>query len=127
MRNACSERKPRSLTAVRTLSLSWAEGYRKFREITVFDMKNHLSWWYRSGATRTRNRPSRNNFKTKKLVQQHTTKWPQPFMFQYPQPRSSLPTVPPYWRVFNGLALLIESTLVSSCPKLSKLVLNLSM
>ena len=49
-RNACSERKPRSLTARRTLFRSSAEGYRKLREITVLAMKNHLSWvvpkWY---------------------------------------------------------------------------------
>src|SRR5882762_7074872 len=49
-RNACPERKPRSLTARRTLSRSSAEGYRKLREITVLAMKNHLSWvvpkWY---------------------------------------------------------------------------------
>src|SRR6266568_4552381 len=49
-RNACSERKPRSLTARRTLFRSSAEGYRKLREITVLAMKNHLSCvvpkWY---------------------------------------------------------------------------------
>src|SRR6266404_4449843 len=50
IRNACSERKPRSLTARRTLFRSSGEGYRKLREITVLAMKNHLSCvvpkWY---------------------------------------------------------------------------------
>src|SRR5258708_1037789 len=36
MRNACSERKPRSLTAARTCSRISAEGYRKFREMALF-------------------------------------------------------------------------------------------
>src|SRR5713226_7775019 len=43
MRNACSERKPRSLTAMRTFSRSSAEVYRKLREIAFLAMKNHLA------------------------------------------------------------------------------------
>src|SRR6266851_2145932 len=36
------------------------------------------------GAVASSRRPSPNNLKAKKLLQQRTTKWPHSFMFQYP-------------------------------------------
>src|SRR5256886_17710260 len=51
MRNACSERKPRSLTAARTWSRSSAEGYRKLREKPFFSTKHPFQERYRSGTT----------------------------------------------------------------------------
>src|SRR5713226_753978 len=83
MRNACSDRKPRSLTATRTFSRRSAEGYRKLREISFLAMILYLSERYRSGATMCPRRPSAKSLKDKQLAQTNTAKWPQPFMFQY--------------------------------------------
>src|SRR6266851_52188 len=83
MRNACSDRKPRSLTATRTFSRRSAEGYRKLREISFLAMILYLSERYRSGATMCPRRPSPKSLKDKQLAQTNTAKWPQPFMFQY--------------------------------------------
>src|SRR6267143_3371875 len=46
MRNACSERKPRFLTAARTFSRSSPEGYREVRQIVVFPIKGAFQEWY---------------------------------------------------------------------------------
>ena len=49
-RNACSERKPRSLTAARTWSRRSAEGYRKLRG-KLFSLINCLLFsWYHGGC-----------------------------------------------------------------------------
>src|SRR5437870_13061910 len=84
MRNACSERKPRSLTAARTCSRSSAEGYRKLREKPFLSTKHPFQARYRSGTTVCSEWYQAKRKKCKQLSQEPATKWPQPFMFQYP-------------------------------------------
>src|SRR6266566_6200731 len=84
MRNACSERKPRSLTAARTWSLNSAEGYRKLREKPFFSTKHPFQERYRGGTTLCSKWYQAKRKKCKQLSRESATEWPQPFMFQYP-------------------------------------------
>src|SRR5437016_6145286 len=84
MRNACSERKPRPLTAARTWSRSSAEGYRKLREKPFLATKHPSQERYHSGTTFCSKRYQAKRKKCKQLSRESATKWPQPFMFQYP-------------------------------------------
>src|SRR5882762_11804468 len=83
MRNACSERKPRSLTAARTCSRSSAEGYRKLREKPFLSTKHPFQERYRSSTTFCSKWYQAKRKKCKQLSRESATKWPQPFMFQY--------------------------------------------
>src|SRR5947209_3830379 len=47
--------------------------------------------WCQSGATVCCIRPSSMNVNSKQLTQNRTTKWPQPFMFQYQRPTTTNP------------------------------------
>ena len=100
--------------------------------------------WYRSDTTIIWNRPSPNNLKAKKLVQQRTTKWPHSFMFQYPPShlntrRSSClqlsPTVSSYRFLWPSVAFVASCGLLRlfvassrtiaifrECPRLSQSV-----
>ena len=84
MRNACSERKPRSLSAARTWSRSSAEGYRKLREKPFFSTKHPFQARYRTGTAFCSKWYQAKHKKCKQLSRESATKWPQPFMFQYP-------------------------------------------
>src|SRR5438046_4965562 len=83
MRNACSERKPRSLTAARTCSRSSAEGYRKLREKPFLSTKHPFQERYHGGTTFCSKWCQAKPRKWKCLSRKNATKWPQPFMFQY--------------------------------------------
>src|SRR2546430_17033943 len=76
MRNACSERKPRSLTAARTCSRSSADGYRKLREKPFLSTKHPSQKRYHSGTTFCSKWHQAKRRKCKQLSRQSATKWP---------------------------------------------------
>src|SRR5947207_14600905 len=122
MRNACSDRKPRSLTAMRTLSRSSAEGYRKLREITVLTIENHLSGVVSKWCHSLLDTALCKKLKNKQLTQQSTTKWPHPSMFQYRQK----PTTTLSHLTTPGLCWAYLFRIVRLCPELSPIVPNSS-
>src|SRR2546430_2693255 len=84
MRNACSERKPRSLTAARTWPRSSPEGNRKLREKPFLSPTHPSQARHHSGTTFCSKWCQAKPKKCKWLSRKNATKWPQPFMFQYP-------------------------------------------
>jgi hypothetical protein len=73
-----------SRTAAQARSRSSAERCRKLRKKPFSPTKHPLQGWYRSGTTICSKWYRAQRKKHKELSQKDTSRWPQPFMFQYP-------------------------------------------